>query len=156
MRPKGSRFFCFHIQILWNVATSGVGTLLPLKGSTIIRYMLAHIPIYVSVSICPLNIGQVQFLHLGLVDVVFSMRFEFEFSFEFEFILKYGNKRTIKPYVVIHQKKSWFIFVLETTKGIWKFYAMAIFRRPWQIFCHMVSIGLPTYHVTWPCDRKFE
>ena len=26
--------------------------------------------------------------------------------FEFEFVLKYGNKRTIKPYMVIHQIKS--------------------------------------------------
>ena len=50
------------------------------------------------------------------------MRFEFEFSFkfEFEFELKYGNKRTIKLYVIIHQIKSWSIFVSKSTKKVKK------------------------------------
>ena len=50
------------------------------------------------------------------IYVVYSMRFEFEYSFvfEFEFALGYGNKRPIKPHMVLYQIQKVFIFVQKT------------------------------------------
>ena len=63
-------------------------------------------------NFCTLTLNFKTAFHIS--DVVFLMRFKF--VFEFEFVLKYGNKRTVKIYMVIQQIKSWFIFVLKTTK----------------------------------------
>ena len=50
--------------------------------------------------------------------MVFLMRFEFEFSLylSFEFVLRYGNKRTIKPNMVKTPNKVLVYFCINNYK----------------------------------------
>ena len=101
-------------------------------------------------------------LKIFLNDVNHTCGVFTSFEFQFEFVLKYGNKRTIKPYMAIHQIKSWSIFVSKSTrkgkkvrqqKSIGKS-ATAYKKlpqpnvRPWQSFCRLWQIFV-TYTM-WP------